>query len=288
MSTTRVQVKPVNETKWHGKTGEESFTKGKVIRALVNVDTMTYATGLDYVDKRFDDPDGSKTKLTEAEYYSKLLKADLSPQFNMDIPHEFWDSRTASIKLENRTQIFDVKRNPLDYIKWKIMKESKYVANSQKEYDEGMFPEATHILFDESEEVEVKASKVATKKQAYAETAKLSKGQKIELIMILSAEGDYFRAKNLKGKSDDFVEVELDKLIESKPADVVRQIKMSKEDNGTHALVLEALQKHVLKKDGHKIMYHDSTIGQDVHDVVKYLNTPENQELKLRIIEGVN
>lgn len=288
MSTTKVQVKPIITSKWHEKKGEESFTKGKVIRALVNVDTMTYATGLDYTNRVYDDPDGSKTKLTEAELYSKLLKADLSPQFDMDTPHPFWDSRMSSIKLENRTQLFDVKINPLDYVKWKIMKESKYVANSMKEYEEGMFPEATHVLFDESEEVEVKATKVAIKKQAYAETAKLSKGQKIELIMILSADGDYFKAKNLKGRSDDFVEVELDKLIETKPGDVVRHLKMTKEETATHALVLEALQKHALKKDGHKILYHDSVLGQDVQDVVKYLNRPDNQELKLRIIEQIN
>lgn len=287
-STTKVQVKPIQITRWHEKKGQESFTKGKVIRALVDADTMTYATGLNYTDKDFEDPEDSKKKITEAEYYSKLLKADLSPQFDMEKPHPFWDSRTAAIKLENRTQIFDVKRNPLDYIKWKLMKQSKFVANSQKEVEEGMFPEATHVLFDESEEVEVKASKAAIKRQAYGETAKLSKGQKIELIMILSGEEDYFKAKNLKGRSDDFVEVELDKLLESRPADIVRYLKGNKENNATHALVLESLQKHVLKKDGHKIMYHDSVLGHDVLDVVIYLNKPENQEFKLRIIEQVN
>lgn len=287
-STVKVQVKPVQVTKWHEKKGQESFTRGKVIRALVNPDTMTYATGLNYVDKDFEDPDNSKSKITEAEYYSKLLKADLSPQFDMDKPHPFWDSRMASIKLENRTQLFDVKKNPLDYIKWKLMKESKFIANSQKEVEEGVFPEATHVLFDESEEVEVKASKAAIKRQAYTETGKLSKGQKIELIMILSGEEDYYKAKNLKGKSDDFVEAELDRLLELRPADIVRYLKGNKESNATHALVLEALQKHSLKKDGHKIMYHDSVLGQDVLDVVIYLNKPENQELKLRIMEQVN
>ena len=285
----RVQVKPIESKKWHEKKGQESFTRTKVICALVNADSMTYATGLNYDDRSFKNPNGSKEMLTEAEYYEKLLKADLSNQFDLNVPHPFWDTKMGKIKLENRTQIFDTGKNPLDYVKVKIMKDSKYVANSMKQYEEGMFPEATHVIFDESEEVEVKASKVAIKRDAVIMSSKLSKGQKIELILILSSDnGGYIKAKNLKGKSDNFVEVELDRLIENKPSEVIRFIKMDKEDTATQALILEALQKHVLVKDGHKIKYHESVLGQDIQDVVLYLNRPENQEFKLRLVTQVN
>jgi hypothetical protein len=37
------------------------------------------------------------------------------------------------------------------------MKGSKLVANSMKELDEGKWPEATHVIFDESEEVSYKS-----------------------------------------------------------------------------------------------------------------------------------
>ena len=104
---------------------------------------MTYCTGLT--------PEEEKT-------YGDKLKADLSKQFSIDTPHPFWDSKMAETKLENRTQFFDTS-NPLDFIKIKYIKQSKYVANSAKEYEEGLFPEATHIIFDESEEVDVKATK---------------------------------------------------------------------------------------------------------------------------------
>ena len=63
---------------------------------------------------------------------------------------------------------------------------------------------------------------------------------------------------------------------------------MDKEDLATNALVLEALQRNVLEKVGHKIMYHESVIGQDIYDVIKYMNAPENQEFKLRILAQVN
>ena len=284
----KVQVKPIESKKWHEKKGHESFTRTKIIQALVDPTSMSYSTGMDDVVKKYKNPDNPNEELTEVQYYGKLLKLDLTRQFDLEKPHPFWDSKMGQIKLENRTQFFDTD-NPLEYVKVKVLKSSKYVANSMKEYEEGLFPEATHVIFDESEEIEVKASKVAIKNQAVIQAAKLSKGQKIELVMVLSSEnGDYLRVKNLKGKSDNFVEVELDKIIEKKPEEVLRYLKMGKEDLATNALVLEALQKSVFTKQGHKIMYHESTLGQDVQDVISYLNAPENQEFKLRVLAQVN
>lgn len=267
-----IQVKPIEVKKWHGKSGSESFTRTKVIQALVDPDKMTYATGL---------------SLEEEKKYGELLKTDLSKQFNLDIPHPFWDSKTAEIKLENRTQFFNTE-NPLDYIKIKILKESRYVANSMKDYEEGLYPEATHIIFDESEEIDVKAAAVSIRNQAVIETSKLSKDKKIQLIMILSADKDYMKMKNLKGKSDNFVEVELGKLIDKKASDVLFYLKMDKEYLANYALSLEALQRNILTKEGHKIKYHESVIAQDLEGLIEYLSKTENNEFKLRIMAVLN
>lgn len=284
----KIQIKPIEIERWHNKKGNESFKRPINLPALVDTSSMTYTTGLDNIIEKYKDPDNPEKLLTEQAYYSKLLKVDLSNQFNIDTPHPFWDSKMAQIKLENRTQFLDTK-NPLEYVKIKILKASKYVANSMKEYEEGLFPEATHVIFDESEEIEEKASKVSLRNTAIIESAKLSKEQKISLIMVLSSDnGDYIRAKNLKGKSDNFIEVELSSLIEKKPEEFLRNLKMDKKDIYTKAIVLECLQKSVLHKEGHKIMYHESVLGQDVNDVVEYLNLSENQEFKLRLISQVN
>lgn len=282
-----VQLRPIDTPKWHNKKGAESFTRAKVISALVDGDSMTYATGLEYIKKDYIDPADGKTKLTEAEYYGKALKADLSNQFNLDTPHPFWDSKMAKVKLENRTQFFS-HDNPLQHIQIQILKASKYVANSMQAFEEGEYPEATHVIYDETEEVEVKASKVALITQLYAASAKLSQGQKIETILLMTGEGDYLRGKNLKGKSENFVNVEFAKLIDTKPDTLNHVLSMDKEALATRALVIEALQKHVLKKDGHKIKYFDTVIGQDIDDVAQYLNNPENQDFKLRIKEQIN
>lgn len=260
-----IEVRPIEVKKWHGKEGQESFTRPKKLQALVNAETMQYATGLT--------PE-------EAETLGKELKQDLSPHYNSEVPHVFWDSPMATIKLENATMFFNNKI-PLDLVKIKIMKASKFIANSMKELDDGLCPEATHVIHDEAEEAEISASKVALKNQAVIEVSKLSKDRKIELVMILDE-------KNLKGQSDNFVTVAIDKCVKDDPAELIRHINMDSKDLTNQAIVIEALQKSVLKRDGHKILYHDSLLGMDIQDVVIYLSNDENQDLRLRLMKAIN
>ena len=267
-----VQTKPIQHDSWHGKKGKESFARPKTIQAFVDPETYSYSTGLTE---------------EEEKKYGEILKVDLSKQFVLDKPHPFWDSKMAEIKLENRTQFWN-DANALDYVFIRVMKASKYVANSIKEYEDGKWPEATHVIFDESEEVDVQAAEVESRNAAVIKCHELSKNKKIELIMVLSAGGDYHKAKNLKNKSDNHIQVEMDKLIQSRPKEVLRYLKLDKDDLATTALALEALQKNILNKVGHKIMYHDSLIAEDLNDLVDYLNKAENNEFKMRVMALVN
>lgn len=273
-----VEIRPIEVKKWHGKTKKDSFTRTKKIQALINGETMQYATGLDNLSKTYDHPK-TEEKITELEYYGLLIGKDLNPLAGTT-PHEFWDSNMAVVKLENNT-IFLNTDNPLDYIKWKICKASKYVANSQKEYEDGLYPEATHVIYDEAEEIEAKASKVEIRKKATIQCSKLSLSRKIQLVQIL---GD----KTLKNQSPDFIEVEIDKLIQKQASDVLYTIGRDAEDTALHAMILEALQKSILRKTGHKIQYFDSVLGSDVTDVIDYLKKAENQDLKLRLMSQLN
>lgn len=278
----KIEVRPLEVKKWHGHKGKESFTRPKRLNVLVDEETRNYATGLNYVDKTYFHPDfpkDEKKKITEAEYYGILLKADLSPIYLEDELHPFWDSKNPKVKLENRTMFFDTEI-PIDYIRIKVMKASKFVANSMKEWEEGLYPYATHVITDEAEEVETKASKVQVKNEAIIKLSSTTTDRKIQLVLILDG-------KNLRGASDNSITVEVDKLIEKKPEEVLRYLNMNKEQTAMHALVLEALQKNVLRKQGHKIMYYDSSIGNDVDEVIDYLHLEENQDLKLRIMSAV-
>jgi hypothetical protein len=264
--STLVEVRPIEVKKWHGKVGSESFTRPKKMQALVDTETMKYSTGLSVADIK--------------DLKAKGIKYDLSDNFDSEAPHPFWDSNMSMFKLENNTMFFDVSL-PLNFIKVKIMRASKYIANSMSDYNEGLYPEATHVLFDESEEADIVASKVATKTKAIVEASKLSVDKKIELIMIIDG-------KNLKGQSSSFVEVALDRIITKDADSFLRHLNMDKKEVTNYALVLECLQKSILRKEGHKIMHMDSLLGIDELEVAKYLSEDENQDLKLVLLSQAN
>ena len=261
-----VEVRPIERERWHQKRGKENFSRPRVIRALVDSSTSLYSTGLSESDI--------------AMLREKGVTYDLTPFFNQNAPHPFWDSEIATVKLPNYPVLFNTD-NPLEFIRLKILKASPFVANSIRELDEGLFPSALFVIIDESEEVEAKASKIALKNKAFMEVAKLSKERKIQLILIL-------RGKNLKGKSDDFVDVEMDNLLEKETQSLLSLLEKDKEDVALRALIVEALQKNVLQKKGAKYYYFDAMLGSDIEDVIKYFKDVENQELKLRIMSQLN
>ena len=261
----KIEIRPIEQKRWHGKQGAENFTRPKKISALIDPSTREYATGL---------------TPKEAEEYGAKLKKDLSPTFNPEVPHPFWDSTEATLKLENSTMFLDLNLI-LNKIKYAFAKKSKYIANSLREYEEGLYPDATHVIYDEKEEAVVKATKIELRNQAITETAKLTKDRKVEIILILAG-------KNLKEQSDSFITVAMNDLIEKQPSEVVRYIQMKDKGLVTlTALVLECLQKSVLVKKGHNIMYHDSILGTDEAEVAKYLSDDMNQDLKLRLMGAI-
>jgi hypothetical protein len=263
----RVEIRPIEKDKWHGKKGKESFSRPKTIEALADPQTMKYNTGLSEED----------VKLLK----EKGCSYDLSDDFVSGKSHPFWENKITQIPLKNQTMIFNPNDVMLDFIKVRICKGSKFVANSIKEYEEGLWPEATHAIYDESEEVELKASRTEVRNQAVIKASELSREAKIQIIMIMSG-------KDVKEKSDNHITVAMNEIIESDPKGLLEQIRKDKDETEVHALVLECLDKNVLNKNGHKIEYKGSNIGGDVTEVTRYLLIDANQELRLRLTAEVN
>lgn len=275
-----IEIRPIEKEKWHGKKGAESFQRPITIRALYDPATMGYATGLSYKGV-YNIPENTE-KLTEAEYYSKLLKYDLSNVYDPDKAHPFWDGPLGSVKLENKTMLLDLSK-PLNYVRYKILLSSKYVANSLQDVEKGLFPSATHYIFNEREDIEKKAIKTNMIKQAIIKSSSLTRTRKIEIINVIEN-------ANLKEQSDDFIEVNLARLIETKTKEVLRLMDLDKEDLALHSTILEALQKSVLRKEKGKdtILYFGEPIGTDIYDTIQFLKRDENQDVKLRILESIN
>jgi hypothetical protein len=261
-----VEVRPIEKERWHKVKGKDVFTRPTTIEALVSTRTGQYATGLTAEDK---------------ERLEKVTGYNLSPEYKLGTPHEFWNSPAALIKLAFKTNIFNTE-NPLEEIKVKVLKESDLVANSQKEYDEGKYPEALFVIFDEQEDTDIRASKAAIKRKVVIEASKLTKLRKAEIVQILTG-------ISVREQSEDFVDLKLDDAIDSEGADkVLTLIQRDKTRVALHSLVLEALYKNILRKDGTAIYFMDDQLGFDIESAIDYFINPKNQTLKAQILENLN
>lgn len=261
-----VTVKPIERKRWHGKEGKDSFARPISLEALVNVNTGQYDTGLTPEDQ---------------ERLSRVTGYNLTPTYIAGQPHEFWNSAVGKVKLEHKSNIFDTSR-PLDEIKVKLLKKHPLVATSMQEFEEGKFPDALFVIFDEAEETEAKATRAALKRKVILETNKLTASRKLELIQILLG-------INGKNQSDSWIDLKVDEAIEEHGAEkVLNLITRDKGRVSLHALVLEALQKNVLRKEGSAIYYMDDQIGIDLETAIDYLEDKSKQALKAQILEKLN
>jgi hypothetical protein len=260
-----VEVRPIKKEKWHGKEGKDSFTAPKTVEALVSLRTRRYSTGLSTEDR---------------ERLEKITGYDLSDIYIQEKAHPFWSS-TGVVKLEDKTNVFDTSI-PINEIKVKLLKASDLVANSMKEYEEGKYPDAIFVIFDEQEENEIKATRASIKRKVIIESAKLPIDKKIEIIQILLG-------ISTKGQSNDYIELKFDECIDKFGADKLLTImQRDKSRNTTHSLVLEAIQKNVLRKEGSSIYYMDDQLGFDLEATMDYLEDKKNQLLRAAIIEKIN
>lgn len=261
-----VQVKPIEKPTWHGLSGIKRFTAPKVIEALVSINTGKYATGLTEEDR---------------ERLEKATGFDLSPVYIPGKIHPFWGDKISRVTLEHRTNLFDTS-NPLDEIKVKILKASDLVANSQKEYEEGLFPYAQFVIFDEAEEVERKASKLALRNQAIVELNKLTQDKKAELVQILLG-------LPVRKQSLEYIDLKLNEALESEGAEkVLFLIKRNKKETFLHALILEAIHKNILKREASGIYYMEESLGFDENDAIAYLLDSKNQALQAQLLDKIN
>jgi len=267
-----VTVKPLPVKKWHGKTGAEAFAQPRKIEILYDSKTGGYATGLTE---------------EETKEYSKRLGVDLSNIFLMDEPHPFWSTKAAWIELGNATKVFDTKKN-MDFVKVKNLRASKFVANSMEEYNNGMYPEATHVIFDEEEEMTVKASRTQKMQKLYVALEKLTTEDKINLILVVSN-------KNFRGRSINFIDGELSTIVDNttdeKSAnidDLLRILGTGREEVSIRAKVHELLIKNILTKQGTNINYMGEVIGSDIDSAIKWFQDPNNVSIRVSILDKLN
>lgn len=259
-----VEVRPLPIKKWHGKEDKESFSQPKVLEVLVDPNTGRYNTGL--TEK-------------EAEEYGKLMGVDLSDTVVHDSPHPYWSQKPSWITLPNHTALFDTNK-PAEAVKVKNMKASKKVANSMAAWERGEYPAATHVIFDEAEEIEAKAIKANLRSEAQAFLPKMTEEDKISVITILSD-----KHKSVRGQSPSFITVEIDELIQNKTKEFIKTVKLGREEVALRAKVLELVDKNILTKEAGSYYYMGELIGMDYEDTVDWFRSPNNSKMKVVLLE---
>lgn len=262
-----VEVRPVPRDKWHGKKGKESFSQPHSYEVLYDTVKGGWANGL-----------------TEEEEvsYGKQLGVNLSKSLPAAMAHPYYSTQAAFIKLPNHTMTFNTD-NAAEAVKVKAMKESRFIANSLKEWQDGLYEDATHFIYDESEEAEAKATKFQKRVELMGIISGMSDDQKVSLIQIV---GD----KTVRGQSKNYIDGVLATLVEdpTKVEDLLFYAKADKAKLYARATVLEAIHRRVLVKDGATVSFKGDRIGMDVDDATTFLLDDANQKYKVAILAALN
>jgi len=251
---TLVYVKPIVRQKWHGL---NDLNRAKfqdtsdVLMALYDSKIGKIATGLDSEDE---------SRLGGA------LGADLQST------SEYWND--FRVKLKDQTMIYDL-AIPLQEVQIKLLKASRFVANSQKEFDQGKWPSAKYIIFDEIQELEKKANEVELKTKAIEVFNSLSVEKKIDLLKIYG--------KYTSDSSRDFVYTKLYEIVEETPSDFLRTASAKPEQIKIKALVFDLERTGVFRRKGTAYLYNDQQVGFDYDNTVDNLLDPMKQELLVKL-----
>ena len=275
----KITVKPIEKVDWRGNPVDKAIPRPVVYEILPGKDGQ-YATGLDDSELKYDDPTNpdSKRKLTERGYYEALLGENM-PNFFIPSKHKdtYWAKKASRLTLDYVTQTFDTS-NPRDYVRWKNMKASRFVANSLEDYNKGFYPDATHYIHNEEEEMEEKAKRTEVRNQAYKEIFKMTKARKLDLVLVLMQ-------KDMSEQTDDFLTVAVSELAEKKSQEVLEFSQRDKEDSGLHAKIISLnLKNHIIQKEG-KYMFGDIFLGITIPQVIEFLKNERNQEIKIALFE---
>lgn len=262
----QVQIKPIERVRWHGKTSKEFPNRPVKISAFVDPSTGRYATGLTQEDRL---------------RLEALTGFDLSDIYVNGRPHPFWSSKAGTVVLEDTTNILN-SSNPIEEIKIKLLKASHFVAKSFAEYEQGLAPYAKFVIFDEQEEIEEKAAKSAALKRVYSLSEKLTPAKKADIVMIILG-------VSVKKQSAEYIEVKFDEALEQVgPHKMLELLSEDPKRSAIHSIVLDALDRGILRREGSSIYYMDAHVSFDIEGAVDYFINKDNQTMKATILEKLN
>lgn len=228
----------------------------ETIRAFYDNELGRYATGLSD---------------EEIIRYSEILKRDLTPSFNND----FWATE-IKLKIGNDGLILDPS-NPLDEVKIAVAKANKYIANSLKEWKNGLWPDAKFVIKNEREEAEVEEASINVKLEASKLFDKLSPAKRKQLLKLYG--------KGANNVTDSFVTAKLYAEMENNPKGFIKKASMDAKELDIRSTLFDLENLGIIVNKGGQLTYNDDILGYDRDDAVANLMKPKAQELVIALKE---
>lgn len=242
----------------------EHFAQAHIVSPVVDPVSMRYQTGLSKEDVEM--------------LMEKRFPYVIEDVFKQGTAHEFWESQIIKVALTNAPIFLYPGKNLLDFVKYKFLLVSPFVYTSEAEIKTGSKPMATHYIYNEEEETEVKASRIAKQTKLLTKVSELSLERKRQLVLIMNDE-------DTETKSDSYLDVRISEIVENaeKRRRLEDLLSLKTQDIDVQAMIKLAVKKNVLRKTRKGYFYFDTNLGLAEVDVVRFLSDAENQEVYIAI-----
>jgi hypothetical protein len=247
----------------------EYFSQPHTVPPLVNPVTRKYDTGLTEEDIAYLEKEGFPYDFKDDRYVPGQA-------------HPFWESSIVKTELPNTPIFLHPGRSLIEFVKWKYLSVSPYVYASEEDLKTGTKSEATHYIYNEEVETELKASKIEERDKLMRKVSNLSLERKRNLVLILLNEV-------VTNKKESYITIKLDEILKdesntnNKKEKLMELLSQSKEDVSLLADVKLAIQKGVLRKTKAGIFYFENNLGMFEEDVVSFLKSEEGNEILISI-----
>lgn len=204
-------------------------------------------------------------EVEDAEELGKIFKQDLSPASS------FWDDYKIIMTSKELQLNLD---KPEDKLKYLVLKSHYRVKSSINDLSK---PTADYVIVNEQIEANAHISKAEEKIKAYSSFAQLTADQKADILRLYPS---YTKTSNVDPKiieSKLFTELEKNfTKFNSLVSDVNRDMKVFLKD---------LVSASILTKNRTAYKYGNDPIGHNDEAAIDYLNSPENQALKVSLMK---
>lgn len=267
----KIEIRPIPNRKGIREFSEnlEYFSQATTIAPFVNSKTLKYETGLSEEDLKYLRKQG--------------CPYNLDNNYKVGEPHEFWESPLVKVELLNTPIFLYPGKSILDFIKWKYLLVNNYIYKSETEMHSGSKPQATHYIYDESEEVEIRANKLERRMKLIKGIDNMSLDKKRKVLLLI--EGD-----DTSTKSENYLSVMFDNVLndKAKSAELENYLTEDSKVIDTKALIITGVYKNIIIKKKTGYFYFETNLGFELDDVVEFLNKTENQELLINLKNKIN